>query len=116
MSVCSVVGCVDPADDLQYAGEPVNRDLPICTAHGQKLANGDQWYALRAGADNDHPAVYTGIDVPPRVLAVSAARCAGSEPGILLRLTLGGEHETKDLHVLVPWEEVGVVTSVLKEP
>ncbi|QSZ51307.1 hypothetical protein [Arthrobacter sp. D5-1] len=78
------------------------------------MDGGEDWVLKHPeGQESRSAGVLMSQDVPWRVLATSAIKVGGNKPGLVLHLTLSHAGDSKELQVLVPWDEAEVLKGIL---
>lgn len=114
MPECSVLRCTSVAEEIIAVDGPEDEVLPVCGSHKDAMDGGEDWILHHPGDQGGGSAeVLMAQDVPWRVLASSAAKVEGNRSGVLLHLTLSHAGDSKDLQLLVPWEEAEVLKGVM---
>ncbi|WP_155854251.1 hypothetical protein [Arthrobacter sp. MA-N2] len=114
MHECSVRGCTAPADDVFHVEGPDEQALAVCGAHKDAMEGGEDWVLTHPdGAGPGGADVLVSRDVPWRVLAASAKKAEGNKTGLILHLTLSHAGQSRELQLLVPWDEAEVLRGIL---
>lgn len=114
MPECSVFRCTSAADEIFFVEGRGEESVPVCGSHKEAMDGGEDWVFLPTeGQAGGSGVVLVGENVPWRVLAASAVRAQGNKAGLILHLTLSHSGESKDLQLLVPWEEAEVLKGMM---
>lgn len=113
---CAVVGCTKEASETNQVYLPSDATYVVCEPHRDQLEGGDDWMPGQEPGSSSGVApsgILMGENLPWRVLAVSSSRSGGSRPGLLLKLTMVREGDSRDFELLVPQGEGEVLLSLL---
>lgn len=114
MAECSVLRCTSAAEETIVVGGPEDESVPVCGSHKDAMDGGDDWVLHHGGEQAGRTAeILMAADVPWRVLAASSAKVQGNREGLLLRLTLSHAGASKDLQLLLPWDEAEVLKGMM---
>ena len=114
MIECSVLRCTSSAEEIIVVDGPGDESLPVCGSHKDAMDGGDDWVLRRRGEQTGRSAdVLMAGDMPWRVLAASAAKVQGNRAGLLLQLTLTQAAESRDMQLLLPWDEAEVLKGMM---
>lgn len=88
--------------------------MPVCAHHKDAMDGGEDWVLQHPDRQAARSAdVLMAGDVPWRVLAASGMKVQGNRAGLILHLTLSHAGESRDLQLLVPWDEAEVLKGML---
>ena len=88
--------------------------MPVCETHKDAIDGGEDWVLQHAEGQAGLPAtVLMSGDVPWRMLAASAEKVLGNRTGLILHLTISHSGESRDLQLLVPWDEAEVLSELM---
>jgi hypothetical protein len=115
--LCAVNGCQSGADGVHTVDTPREISYPVCEHHGDLIDGGEDWLPVEnseSTGEGESAAILMGEDLPWRVLAGSASRAGGNRPGLLLKLTMVRNGESREFETLLPRDEGEILRGLLE--